>query len=718
MPNPTDAQLLEEGIRQQASGALNEAEQSFRRIGTASPLYSQAVQYLGWISHMRGAFPDAEEFFRRAIACQPENARFHCNLGNTLSRVGRQAEASAAYDEAERLDPLLAEVPFNRGVLAERRADWSAAEQCYHRAMELAPDFAPAIRRLAAMIAIRDAVAAERFIVERAAVFGNDLVGARVSVLVAASEILVASGEIGTASAVLTRAAQLKASNAEVWTRLGKLLLDLGVRDKAWEAYKRALRLEPRSIAVVCGAANTLIDSGRPERALGLIDEAMRRAPSAALFDTRGNALRAAGRLVEACEAYQAALREDDSNPDTWSNLQLTALARDDLGPTELREMASSFGKRFPATKAPPVEIGPCVTTSGIRLGILSSDLRRHPVGYFFRAWFQQAADLGFELQIYDLDACSDELTAEFRGHAGGWHLAHRDGAEALRERIRKDGLTMLLDLSGHTRGNRLAVLGERLAPRQVSFLGYAGTTGANFDARIVDSFTDPEGAERWSTEPLVRMAGSYFCYSGADIVGLRPSARVRQPGAPLRFGYFGQRSKVTDQTLRQWLLALNAFPKSTILVRCPCFAESASVDAFRRQVQNCGGDPKRFDARPWLPVRDYPATFDEVDLVLNSYPFHLATNMCDALLAGVPVVSFLGPDHRSRMGLSIATAAGVPKYCGDDDASYLAAIEQALRDVGRDGHAHLADNVGRSALVDGADFSRRFAAALRECLN
>ena len=113
------------------------------------------------------------------------------------------------------------------------------------------------------------------------------------------------------------------------------------------------------------------------------------------------------------------------------------------------------------------------------------------------------------------------------------------------------------------------------------------------------------------------------------------------------------------------------------------------------------------------MATQDYATVFDEVDVVLNSYPFHLATNMCDALVAGVPVVSWVGGEHRSRMGLSISHAAGVPQYCGEDESSYLAAVEAVLRDTADDGHAHLADNVARSPLLDTQSFARRLTALL-----
>lgn len=726
-----DEDLLSRGVAAQQAGRLDEAERLYRTVAEGSPAYPYALHYLGWLAHVRGDYALAVERFRAAIALDGGVAQFHCNLGNSLSRLGRYAEAEDAYRQAEALAPELIEVGFNRGILAERQGDWAGAEARYRRLVEREPAFAPAVKRLAALLAVRQPRLAEQLLDRHAACFGPHIAPARAEVLMHAAQMLEAAGNVAAAIEVLTRATSLVASDAELWARLGQLYLGQGFKQQAWEAYKRAHRLAPDSVAIACGAGSTLADSGRPERAIELLREALRRHPQeAALHDNLGNALRHSGRLAAACDSFAASLAINDADAGTWSNRLLTALARDDVDAAGLLAMAAEFGHRFAPRSRPAravVDALPAAADAAarsaragrLRVGILSADLNRHPVGYFMRDFFRHADRDRVEIVAFSTGAVHDGLSDEMRGHCQGWHAAKGDGDDALRARIRAAAVDVLVELSGHTAGNRLPVLAERVAPVQVNFLGYAGTTGVpGFDARIGDWHTEPAGAEAFSSEPLLRMDGSYFCYGGAEFFGLRPSRRSRQPGDPVRFGYFGQRSKVTDTTLRHWLLALAAHPKSRLIVRCQCFVEDASVKVFREQVRRCGGDPSRFDAKPWAATKDYAAVFDEVDVILNAYPFHLATNMCDALLAGVPVVSYLGVGHRARMGLSIGHAAGVPQYCGGDDAGYLAAVEAALRDAEGDGHRRLADNVARSPLLDGPGFAKRLVATLERCMD
>lgn len=724
----TDDELLSRGIAAQQAGLPDQAERLYRAVADNSPAYPHALHYLGWLAHVRGEYALAVERFRAAIARDGGVGQFHCNLGNSLSRLGRYAEADDAYRQAEALAPELIEVGFNRGLLAERQGDWAGAESCYRPLVDRQPPFVPAVKRLAALLAVREPRLAEQLLDRHAACFGPHIAPARAEVLMHAAQMLEAAGNVAAAIDALTRATRLVASNAELWARLGQLYLGQGFKQQAWEAYKRAHRLAPEVVGIACGAGSTLADSGRPERAIELLREALRRHPQeAALHDNLGNALRHSGRLAGACDSFSAALAINDADAGTWSNRLLTALARDDVDAADLLAMATDFGRRFAPVHAAADAVPAAAAASAasrsprdgrLRIGILSADLNRHPVGYFMRDFFRHADRSRCEIVVFSTAAVHDGLSDEIRGHCQGWHAAKGDGDDALRARIRAASLDVLVELSGHTAGNRLPVLAERVAPVQVNFLGYAGTTGLpGFDARIGDWHTEPEGAEAFSSEPLVRMDGSYFCYAGAEYFGLRPSRRSRQSGDPVRFGYFGQRSKVTDTTLRHWLLALAAHPKSRLLVRCQCFVEDASVKVFREQVRRCGGDPSRFEAKPWAATKDYAAVFDEVDVILNAYPFHLATNMCDALLAGVPVVSYLGAGHRARMGLSIGHAAGVPQYCGDDDAGYLAAVEAALRDTEGDGHRRLADNVARSPLLDGPGFAGRFTAALERCM-
>lgn len=719
---PADDEALARGIAAQQAGQLEEAERHYRAIPETSPAYPHALNYLGWLAHVRGDYTVAVDSFRAAIARDGKVGQFHCNLGNSLSRLGRYDEAGAAYDRAESLAPELVEVGFNRALLAERQGDWADAEARYRALVERQPGFAPAVKRLAALLAVRDPRQAERLLDAHAACFGPNIAAARAEVLLHAAQMLEAAGNVGGAIEALTRATALVASNAELWARLGQLYLGQGYKDKAWDAYKRAHRLAPEAVDIACGAGSTLADSGRPERAIELLRGALRHhSREAALHDNLGNALRHSGRLAEACDSFAAALAINDADAGTWSNRLLTALARDDVAGSELLTMASDFGHRFspPAAATAEVAGGRGGPGGKLRIGILSADLNRHPVGYFMRDFFRHADRERCEIVAFATGAVHDALSDEIRSHCLAWHAAKSDGDDALRQRIREQAVDVLVELSGHTAGNRLPVLSERLAPVQLSFLGYAGTTGMpGFDARIGDWHTEPAGAEALSSEPLLRVEGSYFCYAGAEYFGLRPSRRRRGAAEPIRFGFFGQRSKVTDTTLRHWLMALSAHPRSRMIVRCQCFVEEASIKVFRDQVRRCGGDPARFDAKPWASLSDYAAVFDDVDVILNAFPFHLATNMCDALLAGVPVVSYLGDEHRSRMGLSISHAAGVPRYCGGNDAEYLAAIETALRDGEGDGHQRLADNVAGSPLLDGRGFARRLGAALEQSIS
>jgi protein O-GlcNAc transferase len=692
------------------------------QVPAGSPGYARARQSLGLAEFQRGNYRVAVLRYREALAVEPCFPQCRCNLGNALLHLGSDDDAAREYRQALEAAPELLEAQFNLAIIAERQKDWSAAAAAYRRVLQLRPGFAPAVGRLAAV----------ELLAERLSGTDNRTVmpaspgrwrNCPPAALLLAAEMLEAARDFEAAAELAEAATVTAADDAAAWGRLARLHYMAGRYVEALDAYRRAYPLAPLVPDLFNGYASSLTVLGYPEAAIELLDRTLKAVADAQGYTNLGNALRSAGRLTEALQAFDQSLAINDAREVVWSNRMLLQLARDTVDAGALLDAARRYGERFsggrpvPAADAMTPRQGAqaLVRRAGVlRVGVLSADLNRHPVGYFLRGLFAGYDRGRLEIHGYLSSGIEDGLTEEIRGVCAGWRRVLGEGDERVRELIRGDGIDVLLEASGHTGGNRLPVLAERVAPVQLSFLGYAGTTGMpGFDGRIVDWHTDPAGSEAYSTEPLLRMEGSYFCYGGAQYLGLRASRRRRRAGEAVVFGYFGQRSKVTDTAIRQWLLALGAHAGSKMVVRCQCFVEEASVRAFHAQVGRLGGDPSRFEARGWEAREAYAGIFDEVDVVLNSYPFHLATNMCDALLCGVPVVSWVGGEHRSRMGLSIATAAGVPQYCGADEAGYLAAIEAALRDTAGDGHARLADNVARSPLTDGPGFARRLAAVI-----
>ena len=274
---------------------------------------------------------------------------------------------------------------------------------------------------------------------------------------------------------------------------------------------------------------------------------------------------------------------------------------------------------------------------------------------------------------------------------------------------IRADGIDILVDLAGHTAHHRLLAFARRPAPVQVTWLGYPGTTGLDvFDARLVDAITDPPGAERFASEPLLRLPGPFLCYASTH--GAPPVAPGR--ARSVTFGSFNNPTKLNLPLIERWSEILAAVPDSRLLLKGRTFDDPAIAARWRAAFVGHGIGAARVECRGWNPTtNDHLAAYGEVDIALDNVPYNGTTTTCEALWMGVPVVTLAGDRHSSRVGASLLGAVGLDGLVARDWPGYLAtAIRLAADGEERSRlRASLRGRMERSPLMD----ARRFAQAV-----
>jgi predicted O-linked N-acetylglucosamine transferase (SPINDLY family) len=237
-------------------------------------------------------------------------------------------------------------------------------------------------------------------------------------------------------------------------------------------------------------------------------------------------------------------------------------------------------------------------------------------------------------------------------------------------ELIRADGIDILVDLAGHTAGNRLLVFARRPAPVQVSWLGYPGTTGlVAMTHRLTDAHADPPGmTEALHSESLVRLPRSAWCFSALDSAPVAP-----RPHREIVFGCFNNFAKVTDPMLRLWAQILAAVPGSSLLLKSSAFAEKVTCERVHGLFLAEGIAPERILLRDKVESQaEHLALYQEMDIALDTYPYHGTTTTCEALWMGVPVVTMEGMSHRSRVGVSLLTNVGLGQLIAASPEEYV----------------------------------------------
>ena len=527
--------------------------------------------------------------------------------------------------------------------------------------------------------------------------------------------VLCQAGDIDQSLHYLQRGVELLPREPVHHHNLATVLLRAGRVREAIAAWEAALALDPALAMAWMGLASGHLAADDTGRAIEAGERGLALAPDwDELVRTQGNALARAGRVDDAVTLLRAHLARHPDRADLRSNL-LMSLQYRAHDPADVLAEHRAFGAALPSPHAPaatPLDGRP------LRLGILSSDLRGHSVAQFAEAPLTHAPP-GTEIVVF----CSappgsreDAATARFRRVASAWHDIAPLSDDALEQAIRRERIDVLVELNGHSAGGRLPALARKPAPVIVSAIGYPDTTGLPaVDARLVDSITDPSGAEARSTERLVRIDPCFLCYTPPIDA---PEPAMPPSDAPITFGSFNNALKIAPQTLAAWSAVLAAVPGSRLLLKSTGMADFALQSDLMRRVREAGIDPSRVECAGYAGSRtEHLALYGRVHVALDTLPYNGTTTTCEALWMGVPVITLLGDRHAARVSASLLQAAGLQEWVADSVEAFVRVASTLSRD--RSALARwrgaLREHLRASPLLDAPAHAARLHAALRD---
>jgi predicted O-linked N-acetylglucosamine transferase (SPINDLY family) len=326
-------------------------------------------------------------------------------------------------------------------------------------------------------------------------------------------------------------------------------------------------------------------------------------------------------------------------------------------------------GDPFPE-RAPPLATE---ANRRLRIGYLSSDLWDHAVGFLTAEVYGLHDRQRFEVFAYYNGAPHDGRTqARIRQGVDHWREIRDLGDRAAAQRMVEDGIDILVDLNGHTKDARTALLALNPAPVIVNWLGYPGTMGSNFHHYLVgDPFIIPEECERFYSEKVVRLP----CYQPTDRDRLvAETAPTREsaglPADGFVFCSFNETRKISEATWRRWMAILRAVPESVLWLLVPSVNSRALLEEL---AQRYGIAPARLVFAGRLGNPEHLARYALADLILDNFPYGAHTTASDALWMGVPVLTLAGRSFASRVCGSLVRAAGLPDLVCADEADYIA---------------------------------------------
>ena len=686
--------------------ALAEAHTSAVAGDVAWPLWERAVAIApssfaaqmayGQGLQQRGRSKDALKHLRRAATLEPTNLEALFSLGKCYASNGQHKAAVETFTSAKRLSPAEAWLSYEgaRSWFAmadlDRALEWvnqaiaaDSAEGCFYEEQALylihKKDYQGCIG------AINNAI-------ERG------WVTAKIHAYKA--QTLTRFNKKTGAIAAYSEALKLDPQNVVYLGNLAGLCLELGILSPALEALNSILAGSPGNIPALINKAKLLKDAGRVDEGILLLE-----------------------RAIEVSKKPTHKYDYVGCGDPMWGNYLFTLLFAPSSTPAKILARHLAWGEKISKDFPPRFKHRPATHAqrAKLRVGYLSADLRQHSVTAFIGAVLKHHDPAQFEIFAYSTSATSDAVSATIKGQVFAWRdVVHKTIAETA-QLIYEDQLDILVELSGHTQGNRLEVCALKPAPIQATYLGYPSTTGLKtIDYRLTDAWADPVGlTDAYHCEKLMRIPDCGWCYEPVlqEAQSFADAPPVERNGY-ITFGSFNNIAKFNPPLCDLWVKILQGVPDACLRLKAKSFFDPEVLLEWETRFTSAGIAKERLLFMPHKPqIKDHLAVYNEVDIALDSYPYHGTTTTCEALAAGVPVVSLAGSSHVARVGVSLLNAVGLADLVAQQPEDYVAIAVKLAADRARlrQLRTSLSERMKTSVLGDAEGFTRKLEGCYRQ---
>ena len=650
-----------------------------QRMTENFPHCDVAWKTLGRALQLLGRSEEALDSLQTAAILSPLDASIQSDLGFIYQKLGKPIEAESCCKRALRIDPHNFEAHSNLGITLLSQGRFAEAETSHRKATQIKPNSAQAVFNL-----------------------GNTLRNL---------------GKLKEAEASYRRALQIMPQFAEAHSNLGLVLYYLGRLKDAEGSYRLSLQIEPNDPYTLNNMGNLLKDLGRLVEAEECYRQALRIEPGfAEAYCHIGFIQRELFRFDEAEANFRRALQLKPDHFDAHGALLFSMNYNSHAA--HLIEDARRYGHMLAEKVATRFTSWRCVEQpQRLRVGMVSGDLRQHPVGQFLESVLANISPVHIELFAYPTHTVEDDITARLKPRFAAWKplLGLRD--EAAARLIHDDAIHVLIDLSGHTAHNRLPMFAWKPAPIQISWLGYLGTTGVTeMDYVLGDSHTILMEDESNFTEAVWRLPETYICFTPPDAeiaVNRLPALSTGH----VTFGSFNNLTKMNERVSALWARILQAVPDSKLFLKAKQLESAPARNDVIQRFSRLGIDADRLIMKGFVPRAEYLSPHHEVDIALDPFPYPGITTSVESLWMGVPVLTLAGKHFLSRQGVGLLTNVGLPDWIAADEDDYICrAVTQAgnltqLADLRR----RLRHQVLTSPVFDAPRFASHFEAALRE---
>jgi len=426
------------------------------------------------------------------------------------------------------------------------------------------------------------------------------------------------------------------------------------------------------------------------------------------------------GRLESGRHSLTRAATLDPKNPSYLQRLLYWSNYSDRSTQQNSFQMARLWAaKAFPGNQAGTNNFSTIDPDRVLKIGFISPDFCAHAISFFITPLLEGLDRKHFHINAYSDTRKPDKVTESIKSLCDEWLDSSHISDSHLAKQIAQDNIDILIDLNGHSSGNRLGVFGshEPPAPIQISWLGYPATTGLNSIAhRISDRIADPVGLnEEFFSENILRLPNGFVCFKPLES---SPDIDPSDNQGTLRFGAFCNLAKISNTTLDCWAAAMHAVPNSTLFLKRQQLVNRNAIRFIVKQLAARGIRPKRliFKASK-AKIEDHLSEYNHVDIAFDTTPYNGTTTTLEALWMGVPVISMSGDTHASRVTSSILHRLHLSGMATQSVAEFAERARELyeMDDTLKQLRTSLRTKMKESPLMNVEQFGFEFGNAMRE---
>ena len=629
-----------------------------------------------------GKLDEAEELYIGLLIEEPSFISAYNNLGIIARNRGNLEKAKEYYQKTLQLNPRYFQGLGNLGNIFRMQGKFEEAEKYYKKAIAIEPNFADA----------------------------HNSLGATLQTL----------GRMEEAAESYEKAIKINPSYTDAYGNLGGVLIELGRMEEA-ELCLRAVEKTSESYEPIYNLANLLKEKGEFREAAALYRKVIKKERNFAdAYNGLLNCLKYLCLWQEADKVYaelqalsEKALLEGQRTGET----PFTAITTSD-DPVWNLKVALSWGKVIGAVFNKPTGFyfdRKRKTHRKLRIGYLSKDFIDHPVGHIIKGMFAAHDRRKFEIYCFSHAGKSEDRFKKKIQKAVKYFVDISSmSIDDAAQRIHAEEIDILVDLMGHTAGNRLGIMAIRPSPIQISYLGFPGSLGADFiDYQIVDRVLVPKGMEKYYKEKLIFMPDCYQVNDSAQKISRKNFKRsdFGLPEDAFVFASFNRTYKITPLIFGSWMRILKAVPNAVLWL---LFENAETEKTLKKEAKKRSVNPKRLIFSKNIPLEQHLKRLPLADLMLDTQVYSGGATTTHSLRMGVPVITYAGKTYLSRMSAALLTTVGMDNLITKNLENYeklakdLAQNPQKLRRI----KAKLTKNLSKSAIFDTREFVRNLEIA------